>query len=57
MPLGPKGNLAHKATLLKLGHIADVLTQKQIRRSSQSGETKKHAPNNRTEEISRKRII
>ena len=50
--LDPTGQLLYKATLPKLGVIANLPnTQKQ----TQNGETKKHAPNKRTGEISRKR--
>ena len=39
-PLGPTGHLLHKATLPKLGVIADLPnTQKQTQRGSKNGET------------------
>lgn len=37
------GHLLHKATIPRLGNIADLPnTQKQTKRSSQNSETKKH---------------
>lgn len=57
VPLGPTGLLQSKVTLPSLGVIANwPNTQKQTQRGSQNWETKKHATNERTEKICRKRI-
>ena len=56
LSLGSTGHLLHKAILPRLGDIEELPnTQKQTQRGSQNGETRKHAPNERTGEISRKR--
>ena len=56
-PLGPLGQLLHKATLPRLGVIADLPnTQKQTQKDSQIGETKKHTSDERTGEISGKKL-
>lgn len=55
-PVGPIGNLLHKASLLRLEDIVDLpSTQKQTQRGSPNGETNKCASNVRTGEISKKR--
>lgn len=53
VPLGPTAHLLHKAALLRLGGIV-ALANTQTQGGSQSGETKKHVPNKRTEQSSRK---
>ena len=54
--LSPTGHILHKATLPRLRDIVDLPnTQKQIQTGSKNEETKTHVPNDRTEEIPRKR--
>ena len=49
MPLCPEGRLLHKATLPRLGDIADLTNTKKIaQKDRQNGETKKHALNETT---------
>ena len=54
--LSSTGHPSHKTIIQRLGDIADPLnTPKQMQEGSQTGETKKHAPNERRGEIPRKR--
>ena len=54
--LGPIGHLLHQATLPRQGVIAALHnTQKQTQGGCQNEETKKHGPNERIEQNSRKR--
>ena len=58
VPLSPTGHLLRKATLTRLGDSRSTYkTQKQTERGSLKGETKKHAPTERTGKISRKRAL
>ena len=56
LPLDPTGHLPHQATPPSLGAVAaPPHTQKQTQGGCQSKQAKKHGPNERTEQSSRKR--
>ena len=55
--LDPTGHLLHKAILPRVGVIENVTTTlKQTERGTQNGKSKKHGPNERRGEISRKEL-
>ena len=58
--LGPRGHLLHKATLPKLGVKGDlhknIKEKKKPQRSSQNGDTKKHAPKEKAGESPEKEL-
>ena len=54
---GPMGHLLHKATIPSLAEIAALSnTEKQTQRGCQNEETRKHGPNERTEQNARKEL-